>query len=146
MPHLNTELIFFLPFESFSILSNLSTVFKIMQDIRKMKQVERAAWRKCKWRLAVLWFSFWFLFWLWLCSWITGITYKENEILKLQYQYLKIGNSWLLKLRRCILYPPVHSKWYFNILISFQLLCIHAKFKSQLFRTTENKISHVAGT
>jgi len=59
-----------------------------MQDIRKMKLVERATWRKCKWRLAVLWFSFWFLFWLWLYSWITGITYKENGILQMQYQYL----------------------------------------------------------
>lgn len=136
---MKTEIIFFVPFESLSTSSTLSTIFKIMQDIRKIKLVERAAWRKCKWRLADLWFSFWFLFWLWLGGWITGITCTENEILKLQYQYLKICNSQLLKLPHCILYPPVHSKLCFNILIRFQLLCIYAKFKPKLFHRKHNR-------
>lgn len=137
---------FFLPFESFPTKSNLSIESKIMQDIRKMKLLERVSWRKYNWGLAVLWFSFWFPIWLWLGSWITDITWKENEILKLHSQYMKICYSQLLKLTCCILYPPVHSTWYFNILISFQLQCIHAKFKSKLFDATENTISHGAGT
>lgn len=42
---------FFLLFELSSALSGLITIFKIIQDIRKLKLVERTAWRKR--RLAV---------------------------------------------------------------------------------------------
>lgn len=120
------KLIFFIPFESFCTLSNLSTVFKIIQDIRKMKLLKRATWRKRKWRVAVLWFSFWFPIWLWLGSWITGITYKENEILKLKYWYLKTccANFYNFHVAYCIhllIANGISTLWsVFNFCVSMQ--------------------------
>lgn len=140
---------FFLPFALFSPFINPSVVFNTMQNIRKMKPEKKSCFKKSQMKSGSFMISFWFLFWLWLGSWITGITWKKNEILKLQYQHLKICPSQRLKLTRCMLCPPVHNivqhSYPFSAsvyickihIIESYLNCSHNK---------TNRISHVTGT